>query len=116
MLLTELFFITAVAFQAFIYQYLAPQLLDIGLHSGDIFGIGSHFSFGALLAPYATGILDSGTTLMAGPADGVSAFYAAIPGSQEIDTENGIWGIPCDTQVAVSVSWGGQTWSIDPSL
>ncbi|KAJ7139322.1 aspartic peptidase domain-containing protein [Mycena epipterygia] len=47
-----------------------------------------------------------------GPEADVRAIYAAIPGSSEaVET---VFQFPCNTTVSVSVSFGGQTWVIDP--
>ncbi|KAF7346699.1 Acid protease [Mycena sanguinolenta] len=45
-----------------------------------------------------------------GPEADVRTIYAAIPGSTE--PEETIFQIPCNTTATISVSFGGQTWSI----
>ncbi|KAJ7775826.1 aspartic peptidase domain-containing protein [Mycena olivaceomarginata] len=47
-----------------------------------------------------------------GPEADVKAIYAAI-GSASSQLDDGDYQIPCNTNVTVSVSFGGQTWSID---
>ncbi|KAF8164616.1 aspartic peptidase domain-containing protein [Mycena galopus ATCC 62051] len=47
-----------------------------------------------------------------GPEADVQAIYAAIPGSSEsVET---VFQFPCNTTMEISVSFGGQTWSISP--
>ncbi|KAG2121887.1 acid protease [Suillus clintonianus] len=64
-------------------------------------------------ASYAA--IDTGTTLVAGPAAGIAAIYAQIPGSQPgTGSWEGFYSYPCDTAVAVEISFGGPHWSISP--
>ncbi|KAH9944776.1 aspartic peptidase domain-containing protein [Amylocystis lapponica] len=99
---------------------------DSSLYTGDIeyhslssnegywqIGSGSAIVNGQTVASSLETIIDSGTTLMYGPSDGVSQFYSAISGSQEYDSSNGLWSFPCDSSPTVAFSWeNGQTWSI----
>lgn len=57
--------------------------------------------------------IDTGTTLIGGPAEQVAALYALIPGSSA-GTGNleGYYVYPCSTTVNVALSFGGQTWPI----
>ncbi|KAH9939219.1 aspartic peptidase domain-containing protein [Amylocystis lapponica] len=55
-------------------------------------------------------IIDSGTTLMYGPEDGVAQFYAGIEGSQQGD--DGTYTYPCDSKPTISFNWGGKDWTI----
>ncbi|KAG2346711.1 acid protease [Suillus weaverae] len=65
-------------------------------------------------ASYAA--IDTGTTLVAGPAAGIAAIYAQIPGSQPgTGSWEGFYSYPCNTAVAVEISFGGPDWSISPS-
>ncbi|KZP31823.1 aspartic peptidase A1 [Athelia psychrophila] len=58
-----------------------------------------------------TGVLDTGTTLLVGPPADVKAIHAAIPGSR---STNGVdWIIPCTTTSVLSLSFGGQDWTVD---
>ncbi|OCH95103.1 acid protease [Obba rivulosa] len=57
-------------------------------------------------------IIDSGTTIMYGPAAAVKAFYAAIPGSALYDNANGLYTYPCKSPPTVSFNWGGKNWVV----
>jgi len=59
--------------------------------------------------------IDTGTTLIGGPAEQVAAVYALIPGSTA-GTGNleGYFLYPCSTTVNIELSFGGRTWSISP--
>ncbi|KIJ65104.1 hypothetical protein HYDPIDRAFT_27827 [Hydnomerulius pinastri MD-312] len=60
--------------------------------------------------------IDTGTTNIAGPVDAVQAIYAQIPGSQPATGSwTGYYQFPCSTQVSVSFSFGGTTWSMSPA-
>ncbi|KAG0705619.1 acid protease [Suillus ampliporus] len=64
-------------------------------------------------ASYAA--VDTGTTLVAGPAAGIAAIYAQIPGSQPgTGSWEGFYSYPCNTAVAVEISFGGPSWSVSP--
>jgi len=63
-------------------------------------------------ASYAA--IDTGTTLIGGPAAQVAALYAQIPGSAASTEQEGYFTYPCSTNVNISLSFGGKTWSIDP--
>ena len=87
----------------------------------------------------ALSAIDTGTTLIGGPSDGVQNLYAAIPGSQPVGSQmQGFFafrkspppplppslqltldlmrpcGPACETTVTVSISFGGKSWPIDP--
>ncbi|TDL16982.1 acid protease [Rickenella mellea] len=59
-----------------------------------------------------TAILDTGTTLIIAPAADAAAVHAAIPGSAS-DGQGG-FTIPCTTSTQVALSFGGQSFAIDP--
>jgi len=60
--------------------------------------------------------IDTGTTLLGGPATEVAALYALIPNSAPgTGLYQGYYTYPCSTSVNVALSFGGQTWSITPS-
>ncbi|KAG2142917.1 acid protease [Suillus bovinus] len=64
-------------------------------------------------ASYAA--IDTGTTLVAGPAASIAAIYAQIPGSQPVTGSwEGFYSYPCDTAVVVEISFGGPHWTISP--
>ncbi|KJA15228.1 hypothetical protein HYPSUDRAFT_48541 [Hypholoma sublateritium FD-334 SS-4] len=61
--------------------------------------------------------IDTGTTLIGGPAQYVAAIFAQIPGSQA-GTGNfeSYYTYPCDTEVNVTLSFGGaRSWTISPA-
>ena len=59
--------------------------------------------------------IDTGTTLIAGPAAVVRQLYAQIggqPGGSDLD---GLWVYPCDVgDVTVQFNFGGKTWTMEP--
>ncbi|KAF7970959.1 hypothetical protein HWV62_22548 [Athelia sp. TMB] len=60
--------------------------------------------------------IDTGTTLVGGPADAIAAIYAAIPGSAPGTGQyEGYYTYPCATAVNVSMSFGGPAWPIAPA-
>ncbi|KAL5531684.1 hypothetical protein ACEPAG_4561 [Sanghuangporus baumii] len=65
-------------------------------------------------ASYAA--IDTGTTLVGGPASVISQLYAAIPNAQPGTGDyEGYYIYPCSESVTVDVAFGGRTWSISPS-
>jgi hypothetical protein len=62
-------------------------------------------------ASYAA--IDTGTTLVAGPASGIAAIYAQIPGSSPGTGQwEGFYSYPCTQEVTVEISFGGPSWAI----
>ncbi|OBZ66794.1 Pepsin A [Grifola frondosa] len=64
-------------------------------------------------ASYAA--IDTGTTLIGGPASAIAALYGQISGSEALTGQSaGYWAYPCTTAVNVSLSFGGSStsWSI----
>jgi len=60
--------------------------------------------------------IDTGTTLIGGPQDAIASIYANIPDSSAATGDfEGYYEYPCDTEVNVSLSFGGRTWSISPA-
>lgn len=59
-----------------------------------------------------TAILDTGTTLIIAPAADAAAVHAAIPGAKS-DGQGG-FTIPCTTTTQVALTFGGQSFAIDP--
>lgn len=57
-------------------------------------------------------ILDTGTTLMVLPTPDAVAIHQQIPGATFDGTST--FTVPCNTQTAVSLSFGGRSFSIDP--
>jgi len=57
--------------------------------------------------------IDTGTTLIGGPTQGVDAIFAAIPGSQALTGQMaGFFAFPCATTIAITISFGGKAWPI----
>lgn len=57
--------------------------------------------------------IDTGTTLIGGPTATVQAIWAAV-GGQPMPQTPGFFQYPCKTSINISISFGGQTWPIDP--
>jgi cathepsin D len=61
----------------------------------------------------ALAAIDTGTTLIGGPADQVAAIYANIPGAKAATGQmDGYYVYPCSTTVSVTMAFGGKAWSI----
>jgi cathepsin D len=59
--------------------------------------------------------IDTGTTLVGGPSDAIAAMFAEIPGSAPgTGNYDGYYTYPCNTNVTVALTFGGQSWSLDP--
>ncbi|KAI0630626.1 acid protease [Trametes polyzona] len=61
--------------------------------------------------------IDTGTTLVGGPQDAISALYAQIPGAAALSGNDGYWSYPCNTDVNVTMRFGSSTisWPISNS-
>ncbi|CDO69669.1 hypothetical protein BN946_scf184851.g57 [Trametes cinnabarina] len=69
---------------------------------------GNSVQVGSGSAAYAA--IDTGTTLVGGPQDVISALYDAIPGSQALTGQNsGYWAYPCNTDVNVTLRFGSSS-------
>ncbi|KAI0832020.1 aspartic peptidase domain-containing protein [Trametes gibbosa] len=53
--------------------------------------------------------IDTGTTLVGGPEDAVSALYAQIPGSSTLSGSQGYYTYPCSTEVNVTMRFGSSS-------
>lgn len=74
---------------------------------------------GSTILPGVVAVIDSGSTLISGPSDQVTAFYEQIPGSRLHlhDAQNKIWSYPCSSSPSISFSWdGGENWTIPPEI
>jgi len=60
-----------------------------------------------------TSILDTGTTLIVAPQADAAAVHAAIPGAAS-DGQGG-FTIPCTSTAVVAMSFGGQSFAINPA-
>ncbi|KAF8585027.1 acid protease [Ramaria rubella] len=58
-------------------------------------------------------IFDSGFTLPQVPRSVSDAIYGRVQGA-EFDTQNGVWGIPCDQEVNLTIAIGGQNYTVHP--
>ncbi|EIM86445.1 aspartic peptidase A1 [Stereum hirsutum FP-91666 SS1] len=87
------------------YWTLAMTGLSVGSTSVDL-GSGSE--------TYAA--IDTGTTLVGGPTEQIAALFAGIEGSQAgTGSYEGYYLYPCETEVSVSLTFGGSSWSISPA-
>ncbi|KAJ7068373.1 aspartic peptidase A1 [Mycena amicta] len=65
----------------------------------------------------ALAAIDTGTTALGGPSADVAAIWAAVPGSSRLNDPSlpsGFFQFPCSTSVAVTLSFGGNAWTISP--
>ncbi|KAH9857278.1 acid protease [Lenzites betulinus] len=53
--------------------------------------------------------IDTGTTLVGGPEDAISALYAQIPGSAALSGSTGYYTYPCSTTVNVTMKFGSSS-------
>ncbi|KAG1785607.1 acid protease [Suillus plorans] len=87
-------------------SYWLQQITSITVQGKSIFLPSGSDSYAAI---------DTGTTLVAGPAASIAAIYAQIPGSQPgTGSWEGFYSYPCNTAVVVEISFGGPNWSISP--
>ncbi|KAN0137030.1 Aspartic peptidase domain containing protein [Lactarius tabidus] len=61
-------------------------------------------------------IMDTGTTLIVGNKSDVEALYALIPGAKPYDPEEGLFTMPCNTSIAVSLVFSNKEFLIPPNL
>ncbi|KAK7448817.1 hypothetical protein VKT23_013547 [Stygiomarasmius scandens] len=62
----------------------------------------------------ALSAIDTGTTLVGGPSADVQALWNAVPNSGPVSNMDGFFAFPCDTDVTVSMTFGGKSWDISP--
>ncbi|KAI0305956.1 acid protease [Multifurca ochricompacta] len=67
---------------------------------------------GVIQSYWQTAIIDTGTTQIVGDTSSVQAIYQQIPGSA--DAGQGTWTIPCDFNTPVSLTFGGQEFTVSP--
>ncbi|KAF9556704.1 acid protease [Agrocybe pediades] len=58
--------------------------------------------------------IDTGTTLLGAPSDVAAAIWKVVGGTPDATDGSGLFEFPCDTQVSVTLSFGGKTWTINP--
>ncbi|THH29261.1 hypothetical protein EUX98_g4933 [Antrodiella citrinella] len=63
----------------------------------------------------AISAIDTGTTLIGGPSSAVQAIFSAIPNSVALSEMQGFFAFPCTSNIEVSFSFGGESWSINPA-
>jgi len=61
-------------------------------------------------------IVDTGTTQLLGDTESVVSVYKNIPGAKPYPGGNGLYTIPCNFNTPVSLTLGGKSFSIDPSI
>ncbi|KAI0250110.1 aspartic peptidase domain-containing protein [Lactifluus subvellereus] len=60
-----------------------------------------------------TAAIDTGTTLIGGPTAAVNAIWGAVPNSVPLTNMSGFYSFPCNTQLTISISFGGPSWPIN---
>ncbi|KAI0250122.1 aspartic peptidase domain-containing protein [Lactifluus subvellereus] len=60
-----------------------------------------------------TAAIDTGTTLIGGPTAAVNAIWSAVPNSVPSTNMSGFFTFPCNTQLTISISFGGPSWPIN---
>ncbi|PBK75653.1 acid protease [Armillaria solidipes] len=60
-------------------------------------------------------MFDVGNNGIYGPYQDVSRLFATISGSRLVDTNLGLWAIPCDTLVPISFTFGEQNLTLQPT-
>jgi cathepsin D len=60
--------------------------------------------------------IDTGTTLIGGPASAVAAFYSQISGSRSAASVKmpGYYLFPCSANLNIQLTFGGKSWSMNP--
>ncbi|KAF8134343.1 aspartic peptidase domain-containing protein [Boletus edulis] len=59
--------------------------------------------------------IDTGTTLIAAPSNVAKEIWSNVPGSTALGNQfQGMYAFPCNTNVSVSISFGGTHWAISP--
>lgn len=72
------------------------------------------FSVGGSQAVSSTSaIIDTGTTLIVGDSQSVASAYESISGAQ--DNGDGTYTVDCDLDTDISITFGGQDFTISPS-
>jgi len=60
--------------------------------------------------------IDTGTTLVGGPASDIQSIFNQIPNSQPGTGDlNGYYLYPCSTSVSISMTFSSRSWTIDPA-
>jgi len=70
----------------------------------------------SVLSGSVNAAIDTGTTLVGGPTDAISALFAQIPNSQPGTGDlEGYYIYPCSTSVTITMTFSSKTWTIDPA-
>jgi len=70
----------------------------------------------SVLSGSVNAAIDTGTTLVGGPADAIASIFAQIPNSQAGTGDlDGYYIYPCSTSVTVTMTFSSKTWTIDPA-
>ncbi|KAI1794916.1 protease [Ganoderma leucocontextum] len=77
----------------------------------QIGGASAHVGSKSIASGFDT-IIDSGSTIITAPTDAAKKFWAAVPGSKEYDSQQGLYQYPCKSAPKVSFTWGGKQWAI----
>lgn len=90
------------------YWTIPLQALSVNGQNGNINGDG-------------TSAIDTGTTLIIAPPSIADQIYSQIPGANPVSSglfsssSQGMYSIPCSSSVNVSLTFGGQQYSINPA-
>lgn len=91
-------------------QYWTVPMTSIALSGGNTI---------TLSGANQNAVVDTGTTLIGGPESVLASFYSQIPGSArgtQLDSSlEDYYVIPCDTNVEVSLTFGGQAYTMQAS-
>lgn len=91
-------------------QYWTIPMTSLGISTGTPI---------ALSGSTQNAVIDTGTTLIGGPASVLDTFYAQIPGaargSQVQPSLRDYYVVPCDTNVEATLTFGGQTYTMAAS-
>lgn len=60
-------------------------------------------------------LLDVGLNGIYGPYSDVSRLFEAMDGARLVDSEGGLWAVPCDTKQNMTFTFGEQTITLQPS-
>ncbi|KAJ6588478.1 aspartic peptidase domain-containing protein [Mycena capillaripes] len=87
----------------------AASFWTLNVSAVTVYGTSVGVNSGTALSAF-----DTATTVIAGPAADVQAIWAAVPGASVNPNQAGTYQFPCSTNVNITVSFGGKTWTIDP--
>ncbi|GFZ51006.1 hypothetical protein JCM24511_08764 [Saitozyma sp. JCM 24511] len=91
------------------YLYWALKLSSISVNGTTITPNSTYSSLGVP----SVALLDVGTNGIYGPAQDVERIFALIQDAREV--EEGMWAVPCNTQMTLGFSFGGKYIQLQPS-